>query len=32
MSSFVSCTQNDQIKEDGIGWACSTNSGEEECI
>jgi hypothetical protein len=24
--------QNDQVKDDKIGMACSTNGGEEECI
>jgi hypothetical protein len=24
--------KNDQVKEDEMGRACSTNGGEEECI
>jgi hypothetical protein len=24
--------QNDQVKEDEMGRACSTNGGEEECM
>jgi hypothetical protein len=24
--------ENDQVKEDEMGRACSTNGGEEECI
>jgi hypothetical protein len=32
-SAFVlSCIMNDQVKEDEMGRACSTNGGEEECI
>jgi hypothetical protein len=35
MRSFVTCTflnQNDQINEDAMGSACSTNVGEAKCI
>jgi hypothetical protein len=24
--------QNDQVKEDEMGGACSTNGGDEECV
>jgi hypothetical protein len=29
---YSSPNKNDQVKEDEIGRACSTNEGEEECI
>jgi hypothetical protein len=27
---FSKYNYNDQVKEDEMGWACSTNGGEEE--
>jgi hypothetical protein len=29
---FSKYNQNDQVKEDEMGRACSTNGGEEECM
>jgi hypothetical protein len=29
---FSKYNQNNQIKKDEMGGACSTNGGEEECI
>jgi hypothetical protein len=35
-NSLITCdyqyNENDQVKEDEMGRACSTNGGEEECI
>jgi hypothetical protein len=30
--SFAKYNPNDQVKEDGMGRACSTRGREEECI
>jgi hypothetical protein len=32
MRSLSKYNQNDQVKKDETGGACSTNGGEEECI
>jgi hypothetical protein len=32
LSVFAKYNWNDQAKENGVGRACNTNEGEEECI
>jgi hypothetical protein len=32
LHNLYSSPNNDQVKEDEMGRACSTNRGEEECI
>jgi hypothetical protein len=32
LALFAKYNKNDQVKEDKIGGACSTNGGEDECV